>query len=124
MSNGRNVVVDFVAEGETSDEWKLVLVEEGPWEHSIETELRRVQERLYGCLDAALDGQLAEQFPSTRGKRVVIQLDCYNVPQADVNDFFQKFAVGVFAFDDYKQALLENEFVRGIGFEINFGSAP
>ena len=55
--------VDFVARGETEGEWKMVLVEQGPWSGSIEDALQRIQKRLYDCLDAALDGQLAEKYP-------------------------------------------------------------
>ncbi|TXH05499.1 MAG: hypothetical protein E6R07_01435 [Nevskiaceae bacterium] len=120
MSNERTTVVDFVAKGETPEEWKMVLVEEGPWKGAIQTQLRRVQERLYGCLDAALDGQLAEKFPESNGKRVVIQLDCYNLPRDKVAEFFNNFSSGVLEMPDYQQALKESSFVKGISFELNF----
>ncbi len=100
----------------------MVLVEEGPWASDIEKQLRRVQERLYQCVDAALDGQLAEKFPESSGKEIVIQLDCYNLPREDVAEFFDNFSHGVFLISDYKKALKESSFVNGIRFEVNFDS--
>jgi hypothetical protein len=47
----------------------MVLVEQGPWAGPIANEMRRLQDRLYGTLDAAIDGQLAEQFPESKGKQ-------------------------------------------------------
>jgi hypothetical protein len=120
MGNERTTVVDFVAKGATPDEWKMVLVEEGPWTGAIEAQLKRVQERLYGCVDAALDGQLAEKFPESNGKTIVIQLDCYNLPKSEVAAFFDKFSGGIFSTPDYRQALEESQFVKGISFEVNF----
>ncbi len=115
----RTTVVDFVARGDGPDEWKMVLVEEGPWNGSVETELRRVQDRLYGTVDAALDGQLAERFPESKGKRVIVQLDCYNCPGTEVSEFFDRFSKGVFATADYEQALDRSPFVSGIAFHLN-----
>lgn len=86
----------------------------------MEDELRRIQERLYGCIDAVLDGLLAEKFPDSFGKDVVIRLDCYNVPEKDVSGFFDRFSGGVFVGSDYKSALEQSEFVRSIAFVVNF----
>lgn len=120
MSEERTSVVDFVARGDSPEEWKMVLVEEGPWVGSVDDQLHRIQERMYDCIDAALDGQLAENFPESKGKRIIVQLDCYNVPQPEVEEFFQRFSSEVLVLDDYRQALEDSEFVRGIGFELNF----
>lgn len=122
MTGERTSVVDFIAKGKSPNEWKMVLVEEGPWAGPIDDQLRRIQGRIYDCIDAALDGQLMEKFPESKGKRVVIQLDCYNVPKAEVKEFFQHFSAGVFAVDDYRKALEESQFVQDISFEINFDS--
>lgn len=120
MSDDRVTIVDFVAKGDAPDEWKLVLVEEGPWTGPIEDQLRRVQDRLYGSIDAALDGQLAEKFPESRGKKIVIQLDSYNLPRAEVAEFFDRFSKGVLSTADYQQALQGNAFVKDISFRLNF----
>lgn len=120
MATERTTIVDFVARGETPDEWQMILVEEGPWEGPIVTELRRVQDRLYGCLDAAIDGQLAQKFPESRGKQLVIRLNCYNVPKLDVAKFFDQFSKGVLATPDYKKALDNSKYLQGIRFEVTF----
>jgi len=123
MSNERATLVDFVARGDSPDEWKMVLVEEGPWAGAIENELRRVQERMYGCIDAILDGKLAENFPESKGKRIVVQLDCYDVPRTNVEDFFQRFSTGILSLTDYREALEHGEFAKSVRFEINFDSS-
>jgi hypothetical protein len=117
-----NTTVDFIARGSTPEEWKMVLVESGPWHGPIDSHLRNLQERLYGCVDAALDGQLAGQFPESAGKSVVIQLDCYNLPKDEVQAFFTAFAKGVFSIADYRVALAESQFVEGISFDVTFDS--
>jgi hypothetical protein len=122
MNSERTFVIDFVAKGETSDEWKLVLVEQGPWSESIDKQLKRVQERLYDAIDAALDGRVAEKFPDSRGKNFVIELDGYDLPKVEVADFFERFSSKVLAGPDYRQALKDNCFVHQITFQINFQS--
>ena len=92
-------------------------------QRTVKWSLRRIQERLYGCIDAAIDGQLCESFPESMGSRVVVQLDCYNVPQAAVQSFFEKFSSNVLLQEDYKDALQRGEFVRSIGFEVSFESS-
>lgn len=100
----------------------MVLVESGPWHGPIDLHLRNLQARLYGCVDAALDGQLAGQFPDSAGKSVVIQLDCYNLPKDEVQAFFAAFAKGVLSIADYRIALAESQFVKGIAFDVTFDS--
>lgn len=109
------VTIDFV----TADPWQMVLVEEGPWE-DVAANLRRLQDRLYGCVDAALDGSLAERFPESTGAKVVIRLDGYNLPMPDSWDFFQRFSAEVLEIEDYKRALQNSPHVCGIEFVANF----
>ena len=120
MNTERTTTVDFVAKSPSANEWKLVLVEAGPWAEPVADHLRRIQGRLYGCLDAAIDGQLAEEFPETKGRRIVIRLDCYDVPRSEVGTFFRAFSQGVLAQVDYREALENSPFVESFGFEINF----
>jgi len=122
MGNERTTLVDFVARGATPDEWKMVLVEQGPWTGPIENELRRLQDRLYGTIDAALDGQLAERFPESIGKKLVVQLDGYDLPRSEVSEFFDRFSKGILSTADYRRALKNSRFVKDIAFELNFES--
>ena len=98
----------------------MVLVEEGPW-GDVQSNLVRIQDRLYTCLDAVLDGQLAEQSPESKGQEVTIQIDCYSLPKSEVTGFFQNFCAGVVENPDYKSAIATSPFVAGIKFAISFG---
>jgi len=113
------VAVNFVAFDETQDCCLMVLVEEG-WTGPIDTHLRALQDRLYGCLDAALDGQLAGQFPGSIGKAVVIRIDCYDLDRGELNDFVSRFADGVAALPDYSTE--GSPYVSEIRFEVNHDS--
>ena len=66
------VTVDFIAFDDDEDACMMVLVEEGPWSLPIDDHLQALQDRLYGCLEAALDGQLAEQFPKAANKKIIV----------------------------------------------------
>jgi hypothetical protein len=114
-----DVTIDFVARGEELGEWLLVLVEEAPWADSADDDLRRIQDRLYGVLDAALDGAVAEKFPDSVGQRIVIQLDCYDGPDVELAEFFSRFSQGALSLPDYEQALTGNQFVSGVSFKLN-----
>lgn len=111
------VSVNFVAFDEERDACLMVLVE-GPWPGTVEDHLRELQARMFGCLDAALDGQLAEQFPAAHGKTVIVRVDCYDVPQTDVQAFVDRFAEGVASLRDYSTA--SSPYVRRFMFEVNF----
>ena len=115
-----SVTVDFVARDLPHGGWSLVLVEQGPWEsQQIESNLRRLQERLYGCIDAALDGAFAEQYPESVGKPVLIRLDAYNVPEPELRSFFERFTGAVLQTPDYAAALKTSGNVPSIEFALN-----
>ena len=119
------VTVDFVARSADPDSWHLVLVEQGPWPAAeVMSELRRVQDRLYGCLDAALDGKVAEKFPDSTGRRITIRLDAYDLPRVEVRDFFNAFASEVLETPDYSSALAASQWVSGVKFELSLRDLP
>ena len=109
------ITVDFIAK----DPWQMVLVEEGPW-HDVPAKLTKLQERLYSCLDAAIDGQLAEQFPESRGQPITLRVDCYGAPREGVEQFFERFSSSALQLPDYKASLATSPHVSGIQFAINF----
>lgn len=111
------VTIDFVAFDDERDACLLVLVEEGPWTGSVEDHLSSLQERLYGCLEAALDGQLAERFPRAANTRIVVRVDCYGTPRDDVNDFMKRFSEGVRDLPDFSPS--SSTWVRSFEFEVN-----
>jgi hypothetical protein len=113
------VTVNFVAFDETQDCCLMVLVEEG-WTGPIDAHLRALQDRLYGCLNAALDGHLADQFPDSRGKAVVIRVDCYDLDREELDDFVSRFASGVAAMPDYSTT--GSPYVSELRFEVTHDS--
>jgi len=119
MEETRKTLVDFVARGETPDEYRLVLVETGPWDDELSSVLRRIQDRLYGCLDASLEGDVANKFPGSSGKHIVIELDCYDASKDEAWDFFRRFAAGVLKQPSYAGMLENNSFVTGVSFRTN-----
>lgn len=120
----REFIVDFVARGEAPDEWRIVLVEEGPWLGEVDEHLRRLQTRLYDCIDATLDGQLALKFPDSRGAKLVVQLDGYNLPATEVSEFMARFSAGALESGDYPRLLANNPYIRSIAFVVNLESLP
>ncbi len=110
--------VDFVAEHTSIDGWAVVLVEEGPW-LDVDDNLKRLQDRLYAVVEAALDGRLAAQFPQTQGNVVVIQVEGFGLPKDDVVSFFDRFSSGVLTIENYAKAFKNNADVRDILFELN-----
>ncbi len=123
MNKGQTFVVDFVVKGDSPDVMKMVLVEEGGWS-DIDDRLRRLQQRMYGCIDAAIDGQLTEQFPETKGKKIIVSVDFYDAPQKEASEFFDRFSKQVFLIPSYRAALTQSRFVNEIAFEANFETLP
>jgi hypothetical protein len=119
MKNVDTFLVEYVAGGPSANHWRIVLVEQGPWRASITDELLRVQDRLYDCVDAVLDGQLADKVPESTGATVTIKLECYGVPGEEVKNLFKAFSEGVFQIPDYKKASANCAYVRDIRFELN-----
>ena len=111
-------IVDFVAKGSEPDMWRLVLVEHGPWHDPI-TQLEKLQNRLYDCIDALIDGTLIDQFPNIWTKSAMIQIDAYNTDSKSLEDFFTSFSDSIFQIEDYKVALKESDFVNKIAFSLN-----
>ena len=95
----------------------MVLVEQGPWSGPVEDHLHSLQARLYGCLEAALDGQVAAKFPQSKGLTFVIQVDCYDLPPSRIEDLVRAFEDGISDLPDYDPA--GSPFVGGFQFTVN-----
>lgn len=109
------VTVDFI----TKNPWQMVLVEQGPWE-DVKANLRRVQDRLYTCVDAAIEGKLVELYPDSVGANVLIRLDGYNLPMPDTQEFFNRFSSTVLELQDYKASIYNSPHISGIQFVAHF----
>ena len=102
---------------------KMVLVEEGDWS-DVDARLRLLQQRMYECIDAAIDGQLADQFPEAKGKKIVVSIDFYDAPYEEASEFFERFSKSVFLIPSYGDGLKQSKFVKDIVFEANFDMLP
>lgn len=115
------VTVDFVAFEDERDACVLVLVEPGPWiDDAVEGRLTALQNRIYGCLEAALDGQVAERFPKAANKKVIVRVDCYDcygTARDEVDAFIQRFSAGVGDMPDYSPAA--SSYVQSFEIEVN-----
>ena len=113
------LTVNFITFDEPRDACLMVLVE-GPWAGPTEGHLRALQDRMYACLEAALDGQLTGQFPDARGKTVVVRLDCYDLPREEVDAFVSRFSTGVSNMTDFDTEA--SPYVSAFRFEVNHDS--
>lgn len=117
-----DVTIDFVAFDPELDAWLLVLVEPGPWDDAtVEDRLVALQDRLYGCLEAALDGQIAERFPETTDAKVIIRADCYDcygTARDEVDAFVLRFAAGIRDMPEYSPT--SSPWVRSFEVEVTY----
>jgi hypothetical protein len=118
------VTVDFVARDQPHGGWSLILIEEGPWDPAATSDqLKRIQDRLYICLEAALEGAVTAQYPESRGKPLMIRLDAFNVPEPELRNFFGRFTSEVPKLPDYAKMLRGQQFFPTVSFELNVGGA-
>jgi hypothetical protein len=116
----RQVKIDLVTENPQTGIFSLVLVEVGPWESGTAAQqLRRLQERLYDCIDAAVDGQVAGRFPASRGRPIRIQLDTYDIPASIIRPHFETFAAHIATWDEVQRKIRTHRHVQSLEFEYN-----
>jgi hypothetical protein len=81
-------VIDVVAHDANSDEVALIMQESRPWDGS-DGRLFQLQEKINAYLAFALDGEMAESYPSLVGKAVRLQLDCATGPDHRTQQFIE-----------------------------------
>ena len=119
------VKIDLVTRHASGDTFSLILVEEGPWpEHDLSRELHRVQDRLNDLVDAVLQGVVAQRFPETHGRHIVIRLDGYGLPEAPVGEFCSRFAGHVQTSSDIRDACGSSAFAASLRFEFSLVPLP
>ena len=84
------VTIDVVAE-RPDGSFCLYLVEEGPWPTDHSQHLRALQKRLFDVIEVIAEGKLAERFPASKGRRMCVRLDCYDLPATPVDALFAAF---------------------------------
>ena len=103
----------------------LVLIEEGDWvSEGVDSNLRRLQGRLYAAVDVAVDGHLVSKYPDAKGHPVIIRLHCYDVPRAPVEEFFHRFSDSINARADLRADIERNGFATRLDFEFKWRHRP
>jgi len=113
----RKATIDLVTYDPKRDAHILVVVEQGDGSEDC---LRRLQERLYDYVEIAVDGFLAEKYPESKGKSVVIRLDCYDSPREACERFFFRFAEHIHASTEIQAAISKHRNIKDIDFEFNW----
>jgi hypothetical protein len=72
-------LVDVVTYEEKSATYRLLLVVDAPWDQST-AQLLALQEKLNNYIGFALDGPMAEKYPGSDGKDVLVRLQCRTAP--------------------------------------------
>jgi hypothetical protein len=70
----RKATIDYITHNSDLSEFALYLIEQGPWVEPVREKLLPIQERIYTVVDVVLDGQLASDYPDSKGKKVRIEV--------------------------------------------------
>ena len=117
------VTIDLITHNPKDDKFAMILVAEGPWpDEDIVTKLRELQDRLYNCVFAAIDGQLAGLYPDSKGKDVVIRIDCFDTSVDEAADFFARFSKHIMKSEEIQDDLRAKAFVSSLSFEYSRGT--
>lgn len=116
----RSVTINLVTQ-RADGAFVLGLVEEGEWASDVvDSELRRLQERLYDAVDVAVGGRLTSKYSEAKGRPVVIRLDCCDVPREPVEEFFLRFSDHIRTHSDLQADIRGKGFITGLDFEFNW----
>jgi len=114
------VTIDVVTES-PNGMFALVLVEQGPWATGeTDSQLRRLQERLYDVVDVAVDGRLIDKYPRIKGAVVTIRVDCYDTPREETEQFVRKFGEHVRSNTEIQDVIRFKGLVQRLEFEYNW----
>jgi hypothetical protein len=118
-----HVTIDLITHRPKDDKYEMILVEEGPWpDGEIIPKLRELQERLYNYVDVAVDGQLASKYPDSKGKGVVIRLECYDTPEDVLANFYDRFSKHVMNSPEIQEDIRSKLFIKSLEFEYSRGT--
>ena len=74
-------IIDIVAHDAPAGTVALIMLEPRPWD-GTELRLFQLQEKINAYLSFALDGEMAEAYPTLVGLPLRLQLDCATPPDA------------------------------------------
>ena len=97
---------------------RLVLVETGPWpDADKQAQLERLATRISDCFAAILNGFLAERFPQTKGKPIVVEVVSYDTPRLEVDILVAKAGNALQASPEAQEELRRARFAQSIRVE-------
>ncbi len=111
--------VDLIIEDNTTGEFVLCLVENGPWS-DLQLQLSNLQQRLYDSFDAIVDGHVAAKFPQSIGRRFRLQIDAYNEPPQPVCELVKKFDRHIQSAPELRSALVNSSYVKELRLVTRF----
>ena len=82
-------VIDLLIHHEREGKVTLVMVETRPWDGS-QRQLFQLQEKLNAYLSFALDGEMADAYPTLAGKPLGLRLECATYPDDAVVEMLEK----------------------------------
>jgi hypothetical protein len=119
-----SVTVDLVTRREDGA-LVLYLVEEGPWEaDEIDDNLLALRERLLNLMEAVVTGAVAKEFPESKGGRLVVRLDAYDLPDERVTRMFEQFSSDIRGSNAVREALAKATHAAAVNFELKCARIP
>lgn len=79
-------VIDLLTQDAETGLVTIAMVERRPWDGSQKQRFQ-LQEKLNAYLSFALDGEMAEAYPTLVGKPLQIRLDCVEMPDTETTHF-------------------------------------
>jgi len=73
MSPFNKVTIDYLTRHDATGDYALYLVEPAGWS-DLDARLHKLQDRIYTAVDALLDGQIASDYPDSKGTFVRIKI--------------------------------------------------
>jgi hypothetical protein len=107
----------MVTEDPSTGEFVVYFIEDGPWPDGsadFAATLHRIQDIVFDCADAAIDGGIAKVYPDSVGKKVRIQVDS---PSGCPDRLFQLVKNAdhyLAASESYSAAISKSKFISGI----------
>ena len=89
------------------------------WSGDEADNLRRVQDRIYTCVDAAIDGGLAAAMPETSGAPVELRLDVLDAPLDLLTRLVQAVSSHVGTDSSYQSEIRESEHLQSLDFAVS-----
>lgn len=84
--------------------------------------LQHLQQRLHDFVGIALDGGLASKYPESRGKSVVIRLDCYDTPRDECERLLFLFAEQIHSSEEIQSTVAKHGYIKDIEFEFKWNT--